>query len=78
MLDHIGSIMCMLASDQWLSELIVGGLFAGLLEPFRKEVESVESDVIPWVAPESGRGASCGSRNIERRRIVVACGTRVI
>jgi hypothetical protein len=43
-----------------------------LLEPIRKEVESVESVVIPCVAPESGRGASCGSRNIERRRIVVA------
>jgi hypothetical protein len=41
-------------------------------EPIRKEVESVESVVIPCVAPESGRGASCGSRNIERRRTVVA------
>jgi len=35
-----------------------------LLEPFRKEVESRESVVIPW-APESGRGASCGSRSID-------------
>ena len=43
-----------------------------VLEPIRKEVESVESVVIPCVAPESGRGASCGSRNIERRRTVVA------
>jgi hypothetical protein len=43
-----------------------------LSEPIRKEVESVESVVIPCVAPESGRGASCGSRNIERRRTVVA------
>ena len=48
------------------------GVWCRVSEPFRKEVELVESDVIRWVAPELGRGASCGSRNIERRRIVVA------
>jgi len=49
-----------------------------VLEPIRQEFESLEPVVIPCVAPESGRGASCGSRNIERRRIVGGCGTRVI
>ena len=46
--------------------------YGAFLNSFFKEVEFVESVVIPCVAPELGRGASCGSRNIERRRTVVA------
>ena len=60
--------VCVMVNDYDLSTN--GGAFD--LEPIRKEVESVESVVIPCVAPDSGGGASCGSRNIERRRTVVA------
>jgi hypothetical protein len=52
--------------------------FDGLLEPFRKEVESVESVVILWLAPESRRGAICGSRSIVRLRIGADYATRAI
>jgi len=40
------------------------------LEPIREGVECLESVVLPYAAPESGRGASCGSRIIARRRIL--------
>jgi hypothetical protein len=49
-----------------------------LLEPFRKEVESLESVVFLWLAPESKRGATCGSRSIVRLRIGVDYATRAI
>jgi putative transposase len=47
-------------------------------EPIRKGVESLESVVIPCAAPESGKGASCGSRTIERPRIGGACDMTAI
>jgi len=50
----------------------------GSLEPIRKGVESLESVVIPCAAPESGKGASCGSRTIERPRIGGACDMTAI
>ena len=52
------------------AELLYRGALT--LEPIRKEVELVEWVVIPWWHLSCGRGASCGSRNIERRRTVVA------
>ncbi|MGH6976842.1 MAG: hypothetical protein ACREED_07435 [Stellaceae bacterium] len=49
------------------------------LEPIPKDVESDESVVIPYVAPESlPRGAACGSLNIAVPPIVAACVIRVI
>ena len=48
------------------------------LEPIREEVESLESVVILCVAPESKRGASCGSRSIVQLRIGGVCAIRAI
>ena len=49
-----------------------------VLEPIRKEVESLESVMIPCRAPGLERGASCGSRNIVGQRIGGGCATRAI
>ena len=49
-----------------------------VLEPIREEVESLESVVILCVAPESKRGASCGSRSIVQLRIGGVCAIRAI
>jgi hypothetical protein len=43
------------------------------LEPFRKVVESKESDVIHCRAPESMEGARCGNLNTGERRSAAAC-----
>src|SRR5829696_3802062 len=48
------------------------------LEPFRKEVESLESVVILCAASESTRGAPCGSPSIVPLRIGADCATRAI
>jgi tetratricopeptide (TPR) repeat protein len=49
------------------------------LEPFRKVVESVESDVIHCWAPESKQGgARCGHQTIAVRRTAAACDIPVI
>jgi hypothetical protein len=51
----------------------------GFLEPIQKVVESEESLVIPFLAPESGlRGAACGRLNTAEPLIVAACVIRAI
>jgi hypothetical protein len=52
---------------------IMGMRDALALEPFRKVVESGESDVIHCRAPESKEGARCGSLNTGERRSAAAC-----
>jgi hypothetical protein len=55
------------------------GGFSLALEPLPKDVESDESFVIPYVAPESrSRGAVCGSLNIVVLLISVAFAIRAI
>jgi hypothetical protein len=48
------------------------------LEPFRKVVESKESDVIHCRAPESKEGARYGSQNTGALRSAAACDIPVM
>jgi hypothetical protein len=48
------------------------------LEPFRKVVESKESDVIHCRAPESKEGARYGSQNTGAQRSAAACDIPVM
>jgi hypothetical protein len=47
------------------------------LEPIWKEVESLESVMIPCLAPDGQRGASCGSQTIAGQQIAGGCATTV-
>jgi hypothetical protein len=50
---------------------------ADISEPIWKEVESLESVMIPCLAPDGQRGASWGSQTIAGQQIAGGCATTV-